>query len=826
MQTQVHQESKETAGEKLLEAEEIDQNLNSEVIECLATAPGQVEAHNLPEPNEQSLSVLNNASCKHLFYHHEHSYARSSCEEDSTIQSKSAETSFNEPEVKCDEDENRLVIDETTVANAETDDQNETFLMEVNETQSPKEKLADVEESLPKDIAANVVEESPSESRLTKRVRNELNRLLSSSRELEDVSTSRRSCFLRQVEVGYKDIDSNRRNLPQDKKRTETNVSTSETTKQEDQVRQCSVYLCRLNPESIDMKNVCLISSLSVPLKQNVTARKSTSSKTFDAPAAKKPRLDTKDGRSREQNPFDDDSDGDSEGFKGWEQTQNEDKNDETTIIPYQCVIPAPPVNDFQLWIYKSICNIAFAKSRRGFIYKCLIHGCRHQTLVKEALLTHLKDKHSNQEWNGFCNICEKVVSLVNKEGRGNGRALAGKRILEEFEHMDAHIISLEKAKFPVRREDSITNRALICEPSKPKPKSTASSKQSPATSMKDCIKKLKLSASISIKSVPSSSLSLNPTTKPAKSLVTNVKKKVVPKRAATATASQQDPPSELHEMEKQQKVKKPKLLRPWLKSGTINTKTNELAEIMQSEEGLSATYKCMSSTCSFYTIDSKLFIMHLEYHDKFTASDKANYLMCAYCEFSGNSVGHLMEHFNSDHVYDCYQCKYCFYRSSTDFIVITHQNIIHKRKPNAIIECPAILKRQDSPAELELLKKHQKQNVPPIVCVFCRGIFFAMKTFTDHLANHKGNLNARCIKCGEITSKKTLHSHLEKCRGIGLYQCVYCELGTNNFELLSNHIANVHPSLKPVFCERIDNRNADGTLKNVRRSRQLFVFT
>lgn len=60
-------------------------------------------------------------------------------------------------------------------------------------------------------------------------------------------------------------------------------------------------------------------------------------------------------------------------------------------------------------------------------------------------------------------------------------------------------------------------------------------------------------------------------------------------------------------------------------------------------------------------------------------------------------------------------------------------------------------------------------------------------------------------MKCGDKTTKGTLHKHLVQCHGFGLMQCVFCRFGTNTFEIMSSHIANNHPSRLPLFCERTE---------------------
>jgi hypothetical protein len=37
----------------------------------------------------------------------------------------------------------------------------------------------------------------------------------------------------------------------------------------------------------------------------------------------------------------------------------------------------------------------------------------------------------------------------------------------------------------------------------------------------------------------------------------------------------------------------------------------------------------------------------------------------------------------------------------------------------------------------------------------------------------------------------------------LGLYQCVFCVFGSNNFDNIINHIGNCHPSKPPIYCER-----------------------
>ena len=55
-----------------------------------------------------------------------------------------------------------------------------------------------------------------------------------------------------------------------------------------------------------------------------------------------------------------------------------------------------------------------------------------------------------------------------------------------------------------------------------------------------------------------------------------------------------------------------------------------------------------------------------------------------------------------------------------------------------------------------------------------------------------------------------TLLKHLIECHGFGLYQCVYCRFGTNTFDIITDHMANDHPSKVPMFCERAEIKNLE----------------
>lgn len=454
----------------------------------------------------------------------------------------------------------------------------------------------------------------------------------------------------------------------------------------------------------------------------------------------------------------------DEEDFKGWESQLK------------KITLPAP---ELKLWIYQNVCDLSFAKTPRGFVYKCLSQGCRFQTLISERMKSHLESNHAMQQWNGFCNICgDNTVG-----GRGNV-------VLEEFEHM---------IKIHIQQEDSESILKLLESP--PQKISSEVSKETSSTSVENNAEMCLFATSTSLSESVEKPIPEKPAT-PKNSTAPLKKVSVEPKEF----------PDTFEACDKK-KPQEPTM--KWLRNNQGNSKPEDLLELMLSRESLTCRFKCMSSTCSFFTSDMNIFMKHLKLHELFTASDKEAFLSCSYCAFSTSTPANLVSHIDQKHVYDRFQCNYCFYRSCSDFNVIFHQIESHQDSKNVILECPEI-KERDRRAELEIVKTKRIENVPPIICVFCRAIFYVKSAFLLHISQHSKKLKALCITCGEKTTIKTVEQHLEKCLGIGLYQCVFCSTGTNTFEDLQNHIAISHPSELPVFCERVEHRNPDGSLKNV----------
>lgn len=169
--------------------------------------------------------------------------------------------------------------------------------------------------------------------------------------------------------------------------------------------------------------------------------------------------------------------------------------------------------------------------------------------------------------------------------------------------------------------------------------------------------------------------------------------------------------------------------LRPWLNKRTL--KNFEQANKMKSASGLHARFKCMASTCSYFTTVQPYFQEHLSYHNKFTPADFGNFRQCSYCSYEADFVEELVDHIVDEHGYDKFHCAYCFYRSCHDFNVAAHQDQYHKMKDKKIV-MSNIYDRRDLDAEIIEIEKKLPEFVPPIPCVckFYYHFLFSFESF------------------------------------------------------------------------------------------------
>jgi hypothetical protein len=119
--------------------------------------------------------------------------------------------------------------------------------------------------------------------------------------------------------------------------------------------------------------------------------------------------------------------------------------------------------------------------------------------------------------------------------------------------------------------------------------------------------------------------------------------------------------------------------LRPWLPWNTNkDNKNKKSVEFMLRPECICAAYKCMGSTCTFYTNDLLLFSFHLKMHESNLEQDSLNFKRCAYCAYLTTENRRLIMHLQTIHNDDNYFCMNCFYRNSEEENLANHLKCFH----------------------------------------------------------------------------------------------------------------------------------------------------
>lgn len=159
--------------------------------------------------------------------------------------------------------------------------------------------------------------------------------------------------------------------------------------------------------------------------------------------------------------------------------------------------------------------------------------------------------------------------------------------------------------------------------------------------------------------------------------------------------------------------------LRPWISQSYQGLKTQAHGLAMLEKVCLYANFKCMFSNCCFFTQSPVVFRRHLFLHASYCHDFD---VACAYCHNSFKLIDDLISHITRMHVYNKYQCPYCFYRSCVDSNVIFHIKKYHSSFPKLVMEVSA--KERLEEHEYEFMLESRKQYVPPIVCV-CKYFLF-----------------------------------------------------------------------------------------------------
>lgn len=168
-------------------------------------------------------------------------------------------------------------------------------------------------------------------------------------------------------------------------------------------------------------------------------------------------------------------------------------------------------------------------------------------------------------------------------------------------------------------------------------------------------------------------------------------------------------------------------VLRPWLQ-GSKNSKHVSLISNMLTQTCLTALYKCMGSTCCFFTINETLFKKHLNMHQNLQPEDSLNHLSCSYCLMKAAKTPEMLcRHILDEHAVQFYQCNYCFYRSVNEFqTAYVHQSKFHKSCPKAILICDSNI-RKNRIEEITSIKKILSEFIPPMKCLCKSKIIFSL---------------------------------------------------------------------------------------------------
>lgn len=511
---------------------------------------------------------------------------------------------------------------------------------------------------------------------------------------------------------------------------------------------------------------------------------------------------------------------------------------------------PVTKINKLGPLIVKKVQNMSYIPCKSGFLFKCLVQGCKFFTMDNPAFVDHIENEHLSIKWDGQCEICQQQVDKTRsiifelmhmRENHVLKEQFDVTKLPEGYEKSDTEVEVKKEEKLPENRIEELKKpeatiskligqkieigkiklrplSALTSPPSEiykaqsqnePKTKevtsdySRSSSSQSDDsaptgkrfaanTSCKDTNKD-KIIKHIIVKPLPKSGelpMAQKANEALEKPAVKHVQNKLKP---VENSAVQRQKPVEIT----------PDLLRPWLKR-KLKKYLMPTTRFLNNVAAIVASYKCTSPRCSFFTSDKQLFCTHLKLHEIHLPGDR-DYMNCAYCDciFSDtDNPDSLVQHINNEHCYDKYQCKYCFYRSCVSLNVINHQKIFHPMKQKSVYELPIDTNRNYE-QELATIKKSRTKFVPPLVCVKCGAKFYLFPKLTAHMQSHGLNIKTKCTKCSEVSDLSNIHKHLINCHKLGLYQCLFCNFGTNTFETIVNHIGSNHPSKPPIYCER-----------------------
>ncbi|KAG5682308.1 hypothetical protein PVAND_011668 [Polypedilum vanderplanki] len=243
------------------------------------------------------------------------------------------------------------------------------------------------------------------------------------------------------------------------------------------------------------------------------------------------------------------------------------------------------------------------------------------------------------------------------------------------------------------------------------------------------------------------------------------------------------------------------KKIRPWLSNSSHRKVLKNCEEMLSNGNCLAATFKCMGSTCSYFTNEPSIFSRHLEFHAKHTEHDLVNFQKCCYCNYENLSSKELINHIINIHGANRYQCPYCFYRSY-DVHIFTHLKYFHNSKSEIAIECKP-LKTINVNDNMKKVWTDFIKICRSISCFVCKSKFYNIKNFSMHIDQHKTIPSFKCIKCTQEVIKEQIITHLKTCHGFGNINCAFCNFATDSLETIKQHLTNHHPNSLLYYYDR-----------------------
>ncbi|XP_070492896.1 uncharacterized protein [Chironomus tepperi] len=241
--------------------------------------------------------------------------------------------------------------------------------------------------------------------------------------------------------------------------------------------------------------------------------------------------------------------------------------------------------------------------------------------------------------------------------------------------------------------------------------------------------------------------------------------------------------------------------IRPWLMASEHRKFLKNCENMLANGFCLSALFKCMGSTCSYFTNNPTFFLRHLKMHQQKQANDMKYFSQCAYCSFMDDNPQSLIQHISDTHGYSRYQCAYCFYRSC-DFHISTHHKLFHPLKSEVIIECNS-LKTLNIEKEFSNALSNVMKVCKPIFCCVCKFKFYNIKNFENHYKAYKSVPSSRCLVCKFEITQETIIDHLKECHKFGDFNCAFCFYASDSSDSIKIHLSNMHYDKPMLYYDR-----------------------